>query len=77
MVFFPCSAILDKDEDTDSGMQSRSTDGEVPPLIVPPIIPGIMPPIMTVIDVKTDSIFNVEIQDSEYCNNRYVLAIYY
>lgn len=73
MVFFPCSAILDKDEDMDSGMLSRSTDGEVPPLIVPPIISGIVPPIMTVIDVKTDSIFNVQIPDSEDCNNRYVL----
>lgn len=72
-VFFPCSSILDEDEDMDSGMQSRSTDGEVPPLIVPPCLPGIVAPIMTVLDVKTDSLFNLQLQDSEYCNNRYVL----
>lgn len=99
VILFPYSAILDDDEDRDSGMQSHSTDEEVPPLIVPPIMPGIVPPIIpgivppiipgivppiipgivtpiiTVIDVKTDSIFNVQIQDSEYCNNRYVLNI--
>lgn len=74
-MFFSCSAILNNDEDVDSKMQSLAADGVVPPLIVPPIISSSVPSIMTDIDVKTDSLFNVPVPDSDYCNNRYFLNI--